>query len=421
MTISSDSSKHVLAKRVIALAVLCAVGASLTLTAEAAEPLKIGFLDTMTGANGNVGQLNLQGAQIAVDQWNAKGGVLGRKVELVVKDEELSPSKTVQNMREYASEGINLISGFTSSADVLAAKPLAEKNNAVIVTSGTTDNSLTTTQHSRNIFEVASNIHMMNVAAAEMASTDWNAVRRWDGVNYDYLTGHNSWNEFSQLLKSKNKEVGKAVFVPFSATQDTPYITSLLAANPSTSDTGLYYFLFGGGAVQFAKQGLPLDLFKKYKVVAGVGSGEEMSSALGAEGPHVYYVHDYFYQAYDNEINKNFIAAWEKLAPVKGINLYGPHEWAYEGYTAITALLTAIEHAKSADSDSVIKALETISFDSPAGKVHFAPSHILYAPTVVWQCKGDPATKFGYSCFGAKTVAPEVTIGASGLWYSGKQ
>ncbi len=376
------------------------------------EPLRIGVLDTMTGANGNVGQLNYQGAKIAADEWNAKGGVLGREIQLVIKDEELSPEKTVQNMREFASEGINLITGFTSSADVLAAKPLAEQNNMVIVTAGATDTSLTTTEHSKNVFEVAANVHMMNVAAAHLAGTDWKGATVWDGVNYDYLTGHNAWEEFSGLLGSANPDasVGKVAFVPFTATQDTPFINSLLAGNPTPESHALYYFLYGGGAVQFAKQATPLELFDQYQVVAGVGSGEEFSAALGADGPHIYFVHDYFYQGYDNPVNQRFIEAWEKEPPLNGLPLYGPHEWAYEGYTAMLAFLNAIEKAGSADTDAVIQALEEIEFDSPMGTVSFHESHILAAPVTVWECQGDAAEKYGYKCFNAKSVPPSVTL-----------
>jgi branched-chain amino acid transport system substrate-binding protein len=376
------------------------------------EPLKIGFLDTMTGPNGNVGTLNLQGAQIAVDQWNAKGGVLGRKIELVVKDEELSPEKTVQHMRDFNSEGINLITGFTSSADVLAAKPLAEQNNMVIVTAGTTDTSLTTTQHSANVYEIAANIKMMNVAAAHLAEADWKDVKVWDGVNYDYLTGHNSWDEFTNMIKSGNSgaATGKVAFVPFTATQMTPFINSLLAGNPDPKTSGLYYFLFGGGAVQFAKQAMPLDMFKDYAVVAAVGGGEEFSAALGAEGPHVYFVHDYFYQGYDNPVNKQFIEDWSKLPQIDGLPLYGPHEWAYEGYTAMLAYLNAITDAGSTDSDAVKASLSKIEFDSPMGMVKFHPSNILEAPVTVWECQGDSAEKFGYKCFNTQSIPPSITL-----------
>ncbi len=385
---------------------------SSTEQASSGEPLRIGFLDTMTGANANVGELNLQGAQIAVDQWNAKGGVLGRKVELVVKDEELSPDKTVQHMREFASDKINLITGFTSSADVLAAKPLAEQNNQVIVTAGATDTSLTTTQHSKNVFEVAANIHMMNVATAHLVATEWKDAKVWDGVAYDYLTGHDAWDEFGKLLATDapSAKTGKAVFPGFTATQHTPFINSLLGTHPDPKSSGLYYFLFGSGAVQFAKQAEPLDLFNQYKYVVGFASGEEFSSALAANGPHVYFVHDYFYQAYDNPVNKAFIAAWEKLPPIKGLNLYGPHEWSEEGYTAVQSILTAVKDAGSTDTDAVIKSLESVDIESPMGTVKFDPSHILRAPVTVWQCQGDSSQKYGYKCFGGESVPPSVTL-----------
>ncbi len=376
------------------------------------ETIKIGFLDTLSGAASDVGETALEGAEIAVDEINGNGGIDGRKLELVKKDEKLSPSATVQAMREFANEGVKLITGFTSSADAIAAIPVAEENGMVIVTAGTTATELTTTKFSKNLFEVASNTYMMNAAAAKLAVTEWKDVTQWNNIGFDYLTGHNSWDEFQKLVsaESSTAKFGKAVFYPLDAKQVTTYVTAMLGSKPDPNSTGLFISTFGGGAVTFAKQALPYQLFDKFKIVANVGGGEELAAALGADSPKIYYIHDYFYGAYDNDINKRLIAEWEKR-PKVGPPTYGPHAWLYEGYTGVMAFANALKIAKSDDPAKLLETLPGMKFDTAMGPAYFrAEDHILVAPVSAVECVGDKSAKLGYTCSNAKSIPGESVV-----------
>lgn len=370
------------------------------------DPIKIGFLGTLTGGSADVGQTGLDGAHIAIEEINEKGGIDGHLLEIVTKDEQLSPTQTVKAMRELAQEGVKYVTGFTSSADVIAAIPIAEQNGMVIVTAGATSTALTTTNFSENLFEVASNTSMMNAAAAHLVATEWKNVKEWQNVGFDYVTGHGSWDEFQALAKKANPSVsfGQAVFYPLAGGQLSAYITSLIGTNPSKTDTGMFVTTFGGGAVTFAKQAEPYKLFDKYAVVANVGGGEELAAALGADSPRIYYVHDYFYGAYDNAINKNLIAKW-KERPKVGPKTHGPHSWLYEGYTATMAFANAMKQAKSTDAKKVLKVLPGMKFDTAMGEAYFrAEDHILFAPVTAVECFGDADSEFGYKCENATSV-----------------
>jgi branched-chain amino acid transport system substrate-binding protein len=394
----------------VALAVAgCSDGGSKSDGAASAEPIKIGFLGTLTGGAADVGLTALEGVEIAVEELNAAGGVQGRKLEIVKKDEQLSPVATVKAMREFAQEGVKFITGFTSSADAIAAIPIAEQNGMVIVTAGATSTALTTTEFSKNLFEVASNTTMMNAAAAKLVGTEWKSVKEWQNVGFNYVTGHGSWDEFQKLAKEENPAVsfGKAVFYPLEGGQLGSYISSLVGTNPSSTDTGLFVSTFGGGAVTFAKQAQPYKLFDKYAVVANVGGGEELAAALGKDSPRIYYIHDYFYGAHQNPINDRLIEAWSKRDKV-GPKTHGPHSWLYEGYTATMAFAQAIEQGKSADAADVLKTLPGMSFDTAMGKAQFrAEDHILAAPVSAVECFGDAASEFGYKCENAISVPAE--------------
>lgn len=392
---------------------LAACSGSPTAPTSDKTPIKIGVIGTLTGGAADVGQTQLEGINIAVDEINSKGGVDGHKLSIVTKDEQLSPTATVQAMRDLAAEGVKFVTGFTSSADAIAAMPIAEQNGMVIVTAGTTSTALTTTNFSKNLFEVASNTSMMNAAAAKLAATTWSNVTDWQNVGFDYVTGHTSWDEFQTLTKKQNPNVtfGKAVFYPLAGGQLSSYITSLLSSNPSKSSTGLFVSTYGGGAVTFAKQAQPYNLFDKYAVVANVGGGEELAAALGAASPKIYYVHDYFWGAYNNDINSYLISQW-KDRPKVGPTTDGPHAWLYEGYTAIMAFANAIKQAKSTDEAKVLATLPGMKFDTAMGPAYFrAEDHLLMAPVTAVECAGDASAQFGYKCQNptsvpAKDVAP---------------
>lgn len=380
----------------------------------AKEPIKIGFLGTLTGGAADIGQTGLDGAHIAVEEVNESGGIDGHLLQIVTKDEQLSPEKTVQAMRELAQEGVKFVTGFTSSADVMAAIPIAEQYGMVIITAGATSTALTTTNFSENLFQVASNTSMMNAAAAHMVANEWSAVKEWQNVGFDYVTGHGSWDEFQALAKKAKSDVkfGQAIFYPLSGGQLGGYITSLVSTNPSDTETGLFVSTFGGGAVDFAKQAAPYNLFDRYAIVANVGGGEELAAALGKDSPRIYYVHDYFYGAYDNKINNNLIAKW-KERPKVGPKTHGPHSWLYEGYTAVTAFATAMKLANSSDAAKVLKVLPGMKFDTAMGEAFFrAEDHILFAPVTAVECFGDENAEFGYTCENATSIPAEAVVPA---------
>lgn len=388
-----------------------AIGLTLSITAcsdagDAPATIKIGFIGTLTGGAADIGLTALEGVQIAVDEINADGGVDGKKLEIIKKDEQLSPVATVQAMRELAQDGVKFVTGFTSSADVIAAIPVAEQYGMAIVTAGATSTALTTTEFSKNLFVVASNTSMMNAAAARLVGTQWKSVKEWQNVGFNYVTGRGSWDEFQKLAKEQNPDVsfGKAVFYPLEGGQLSSYITSLVGTNPSKTDTGLFVSTYGGGAVTFAKQAEPYKLFDKYAVVANVGGGEELAAALGANSPRIYYIHDYFYGAHSNPINDKLIAAWGKSAKV-GPKTHGPHSWLYEGYTATMAFAKAIDTAGSADAAKVLSTLPGMKFDTAMGEAYFrAEDHQLAAPVSAVECYGDAASEFGYKCENATSV-----------------
>src|SRR5262249_11215111 len=117
-------------------AAACGGSSSSTGNAAAGPPIKLGMIDTLSGPTAGVGTDGQKGANVAVDEINKAGGILGgRKFEIVPQDEQLSPTASVKAVRDLSSQGVNLLFGFTSSSDALAAVPVARQLGMSIVAS----------------------------------------------------------------------------------------------------------------------------------------------------------------------------------------------------------------------------------------------------------------------------------------------
>ena len=95
--------------------------------AASGDPIILGAVMPLSGASASTGILARQGAELAVEQINASGGVLGRPLELAFKDSLGSPEEAVKIVREYDSEGIDFTWGYTTSSGCLAVAPVAEE------------------------------------------------------------------------------------------------------------------------------------------------------------------------------------------------------------------------------------------------------------------------------------------------------
>jgi len=364
--------------------------------AQGAATVKIGLIDTISGAFAEVGTDTQHGAQLAVDEINAAGGVDGRRLELVVKDEQLNPTATVQALRELQSAGVTITMGYASSADCLAALPVAAQNDMLVMGSNCIATALTTTKFDKHFFRIAPSDEMLTSAAAQFAHERFASITTWDAYAPDYVTGHDDWNFFSEKLRHLSPDVkaGKAVFVPLAAQDVRSYVTALSSSLPGdgAKTHGLYLATFGGATAAVVKQGKPENLFGKFAATINVGGSEPTAAQLGADFPDVWFVYDYYHRAYATALNRRFVAAYQKA--------YGdaPNSWSYEGYATIYALRAAIDRAKSVSVDKLITALEQTPIPTPKGILRYGPDHELAQPVTVFECKGDASAPKHYTC-----------------------
>ena len=122
------------------LGMMAGCGGSQASSGESAggSPIKIGYFGPLTGGSAQLGQAALNGAQLAVDQINEKGGVLGRRLEIISYDDKSSPEEAVKAATKLVQvDKVNAIFGSLHSANVQAAAPVVEESQTLLVSGGT--------------------------------------------------------------------------------------------------------------------------------------------------------------------------------------------------------------------------------------------------------------------------------------------
>ena len=376
------------------------------------SPYTIGLLATLSGGLAQVGKDTQAGAEVAVTELNAAGGVSGHPLQLSTKDEQGSATATVSAMREFADAGVGVVIGGTVTPDCLAANPIAEQNNIAFISSACNDIALTTTNRSANYFQVSPSTLQYANAAAQYVQQQYPTITTWDAAAYDYDTGHAFWTNFKAALSAREPSVayGATAFFPLTATQFGPYLSTLTSAAPAGGDHGLFSFSFGAGAISFYQQGASYQLSQHFKTILAIAGSEPTSKAMGADGPQLDYVYDYYYSAYqDNTMNTKFVGDYATAN-----NGAKPDSWAYEGYTAVLAAAAGMQKAGSSNGGDVVKALPGVHFGSPKGDVYFRDQdHALVSPATAFTCKGDSSAAAGYSCPHAVAIPASGTLPAA--------
>ncbi len=352
---------------------VCVAAGLVPFAASAADPIKIGFPMPLSGPASVYGVPITKGAEMAVAELNAKGGVLGRQLELISRDSKANADEAVRLAREMIlKNNVDFLSGTLTSAEAPAVSTIAKENKIVFVAPTSKSMVLTAPANLHPyIFRVASNTDIEGRTAAAILA-EWKDVKKVATIAPDYAYGRDAVSAFVPYLKKLRPdiEIVDQQWPKLGTADFTPFITAQMGKKPDA----IFCDVFGGDFVTLAKQAAPLGYFKaiQNRLVDGGEVGTvDAAQALGADYPFGIWSDSYdpvIWGAGEPPEHKAYI---EKLkASMK--NDFGSG-WAIMGYESIVALAEAVKKAGSTDSDKVSKALEGLSFDSPVGKKRFNP------------------------------------------------
>jgi branched-chain amino acid transport system substrate-binding protein len=334
----------------VASALALAVGASLA-PARAAEPLKIGLVTALSGQSALAGEAISRGAQVAIDEINAKGGLLGgRMLELVRRDDESNPAKGVVAARELIfKEKVALIIGGLDTPVAMAIVPLVNQEKMPFVDPWAAGTAITKNGANPNyVFRVSAVDESVDIGMLRYAQKTFKAAK--PGM----ILINNPWGESNEKgLKDALAAKGVApAGVEKFETGDVDVVPQLTRLKASGADT-LFLVANVGPSAQVVKS---LDRMGwKVPVVSHWGpAGGRFTELAGPNGKEVHFVQTYSFFGKQSAVGERVIKAMAAKYPnVKGPGDITPAVGVANAYDSMHLAALAIAAAGSTDGEAI--------------------------------------------------------------------
>ncbi|MBN1823222.1 MAG: substrate-binding protein [Endomicrobiales bacterium] len=319
----------------------------------AADTVKIGFNYPETGPYYQQGIDQKNGTELAVEEINAGGGILGRKIEIVKRDSQSKGDQSKKNCEELIAEGVKMIFGGSASSVAVAAGEVCQKHGILFFGTLTYSTETTDEKGHRHTFRECYN----SWAAAKVLSSYMRknfTGKRYMYITADYTWGHTTESSFRKFTGTQDKELHKGVLTKFPGATEEDFRKVISFAKMVKPDV-LVLVEFGEDMVMAIREATAQGLKDKTHIVvpnltlamAKGGGPRVMSGVLGAL--------DWFWNIpykYNYPKGKAFV---EKYAAK-----YGSYPGSSANYcwNILHEYKAAVERAGSFDSAKVIKALE---------------------------------------------------------------
>jgi len=333
-------------------------------TASAQEPIKIGVTQPLTGAFAASGNYVAQGAKLAEEEINKQGGVLGRKIQLVIEDNKSNPTEAVATAEKLISKDkVPVLMGAWSSTLTLAVMPkLMEYQVPMLVE--TSSSGKITTSGNPYIFRISPTSEMEAKAFAPM-------VKKFGIKKADFLATNNDFGlgasqEFQKMLKEQGVQIGAAETMDPKATDFSAQLAKIKASGGDT--------LFVTTAVEQAtlilKQAKEQQLKARVITTGGSVSPDQLIAQAGdaANGSyHLVFFTPWFPDAVKNpDVARRFVAEWNS----RKYNVGGLTE-GFRGWDGIHTIVAAIKAAGKAEPKAIAQAMWNVKVHGINGDIAF--------------------------------------------------
>ena len=317
------------------------------------EPFKIGHIAPQTGFLAAFGKYANTGAQMAVDEINEKGGLLGRKVE-VINEDEANPGVAAQKARKLIEKDkVIAITGSVSSASALAVGDEAQRAKILFINAGANSDEIRGARCHRYVFSVeGSNTQYVSAVATWLLQQP--KLRRWYFLTSDYAFGHDLLKVTQKLLQKAGREQAGSELIPTGTADFSSYLLKVKAANPDL----VFQNLAGTDQTNFLKQ------FKEFGLEMEVAGGLVDTAVVWPVG--VESLTGHFPLLWWHELKypgvSEFVAKFKKIAGDP------PENQGWGDYTAIRALGEVVKKVNSTDSKAIVKGMEGFQFECLKGR-----------------------------------------------------
>ncbi len=339
--------------KALLLAVLLAAGSA------GAQPIKIGELNSYKVFPAFLEPYK-KGFELALEEINARGGVLGRKLEVVSRDDGGTPGDAVRVAEELISrEKADVLMGTFASNVGLAVANLAAQRKIVFLAAEPLTDKIVWENGNAYTFRLRPSTYMqVAMLVPEAAKLK---KKRWAIVYPNYEYGQSATESFKRLLKAAQPDV------EFVAEQASPLgkidAGAVVQALGDAKPDAIFSSLFAADLQKFVREGNTRDLFANRTVVNLLGGEPEYLDPLKDETPEGWWVTGYPWSEINTSEHARFRDAYQKRW-----NDY-PRVGSVVGYTALHAIAEGLRKAGSTDPQKLAAALSGLQMESPFGRI----------------------------------------------------
>jgi branched-chain amino acid transport system substrate-binding protein len=300
-----------------------------------------------------------KGWELALEEINAAGGLLGQKVEVISRDDNANPGDAVRVAEELVSrERAVLVFGTFLSNIGLAVTDFAKQRKVLFVAAEPLTDKITWENGNRYTFRLRPNTYMQSAMLVPEAAKL--KKKRWAIVYPNYEYGQSAAATFKQLLKAAQPDV------EFVAEQATPLgridagavAQALIDAKPDA----IFNVTFGADLARFVREGQTRGLFKDRPVVSLLSGEPEYLDPLRDEAPEGWIVTGYPWYSIKTPEHDKFLTAYQRKWKEY------PRLGSIVGYATMMSIAAGIKKAGSTDTEKLITAMRGLQVDSPLGK-----------------------------------------------------
>ena len=319
--------------------------------AYAAEPIKIGIVDPLSSPYKTSSIHDVHGANVAVDLFNKRVGVLGRPVVILEADDASDPETAVKAATKFIKEDrVDFLMGTFNGDCALAVSALAQKENKLFMVTGAHLPELTGVACNAHTFVFMPNATMMSQAVVPYLVKAYGT--RWYMITTSTLDGKSMAQAMATAGQAHGVEFVGEALMPFGSTD----FTSALAAAKDKHPSLILLNLYGWDLIHALKTYAKLELAKEKIGVGGMIGGEQIGRPLGyANNVGIWGL------IWDPKINTD--SSRRFIQGVIDKYNHTPTSRCYLGYAAMTQILEAVQRTGTTDTQVVIKALEGHEFD----------------------------------------------------------
>ncbi|GAB2895941.1 ABC transporter substrate-binding protein [Paralcaligenes sp. KSB-10] len=301
-----------------------------------------------------------KGMDLAIEQINAAGGVNGKSLELVTRDDNSNPGDAVRAAEELlARDKVDVLCGTFLSNIGLAVTDFAKHKKVFFLASEPLTDKIVWADGNHYTYRLRNSTYMQ-VAMLIPAAVNMHK-KRWAVVYPNYEYGQSAVATFKQLLKAAQPDV------EFVAEQATPLgkidAGNVVQALSDAKPEALFNVLFASDLAKFVRAGTQRNFFKNLPAVSMLTGEPEYLDALGGETPVGWVVTGYPWYAINTPEHQKFLKAYQAR-----FNDY-PRLGSVVGYNTILSLAAGISKAGSTDTEAMVKAFRNLPVDTPFGRI----------------------------------------------------